>query len=100
MKGFETVIPNIEALDVAYRKYWSEPAQWWLAPAQWFAPGKSSAETGGRFTNEINTMSSEYRDLHMYRVLAKAALEGNRVFAVVGRNHVPMQEPALRCALK
>jgi hypothetical protein len=32
--------------------------------------------------------------------LAKAALEGKTVFAVVGGNHVPMQEQALRCALK
>ena len=36
----------------------------------------------------------------MYKVLTKAVREGNRVFAVVGRNHIPMQEPALRCTLK
>lgn len=100
MPGFENVIPNIDALAVAYRKYWTTPADWWQAPAQWFDPGRTAAETGGRFTNEINRMSSEFRDLHMYRVLSKAAQEGNRVFAVVGRNHVPMQEEALRCALK
>ena len=100
MKGFENVIPNLEALDAAYKKHWSVPAQWWQVPGKWFDPGKSSAETGGGFTNDINRMSSEYRDQHMYRVLAKAVMEGNRVFAVVGRNHVPMQEQALRCALE
>jgi hypothetical protein len=100
MKGFENVIPTINALEAAYRKYWSVPAHWWQAPAAWFDPLRSSAETGGRFTNEINAMSSEYRNLHMYQVLAKAVVEGNRVFAVVGRNHVPMQERALRCALE
>ena len=100
MKGFETVIPNLEALDAAYRKYWAAPAHWWQAPAEWFDPIRPSSETGGVFTNEINRMSSEYRNLHMYRLLAGAALEGNRVFAVVGRNHVPMQERALRCALE
>lgn len=100
MKGFETAIPNVEALDAAYRKYWSTPAQWWQAPAEWFDPLRPSTETGGVFTNEINRMSSEYRNLHMYRLLAGAALEGKRVFAVVGRNHVPMQERALRCALE
>ena len=100
MKGFETVIPNLEALDTVYRKYWSEPAQWWQAPTQWFDPLRTSAETGGKFTNEINRASSEYRNLHMYQVLAKAVLDGGRAFAVVGRNHVPMQEHALRCALK
>ena len=100
MKGFENVIPNLEALDAAYKKYWTEPAGWWQAPARWFDPLKSSAETGGLFTNDINRMSSEYRNLHMYRLLARAALEVKRVFAVVGRNHVPMQERVLRCALE
>ena len=100
LKDFEGVIPNIDALGAAYRKYWSEPAQWWQAPGQWFDPLRTSAETGGKFTNEINRLSSEYRNLHMYRVLANAVLRGERVFAVVGGNHIPMQEPALRCALQ
>ena len=100
MKGFEGTFTDVAGLETAYRKHWTSPANWWEAPSQWFAPGKSSRETGGIFTNDINTMSSEYRDLHMYRSLAGAALEGKRVFAVVGRNHVPMQSPALRCALK
>jgi hypothetical protein len=100
MKGFEGAFTNVAELETAYRKYWTSPANWWEAPTQWFDPGKSSKETGGIFTNDINTMSSEYRDLHMYRSLAGATLEGKRVFAVVGRNHVPMQTPALRCAIK
>jgi hypothetical protein len=100
MKGFEDAFTDLAGLETAYRKYWTSPANWGEAPSQWFAPGKSSQETGGIFTNDINTMSSEYRDLHMYRSLAGATLEGKRVFAVVGRNHVPMQTPALRCAIK
>jgi len=100
MPGFENVAPNLDALAATYHKYWSSPADWWQAPAAWFDPGKTSAETGGRFTNDINRLSSEYRDLNMYQVLSKAVREGNRVFAVVGRNHVPMQEQALRCDLK
>lgn len=100
IKGFEGVLPNLDALGAAYRKHWSEPAEWWQAPEQWFDPLRTSAETGGKFTNEINKMSSEYRNWHMYQVLAKAVLGGGRVFAVVGGNHIPMQEPALRCALE
>lgn len=100
IKSFDGVIPNIDALDAAYRKHWSEPAGWWQAPERWFDPLRTSAETGGKFTNEINKMSSEYRNWHMYQVLAKAVLDGNRVFAAVGGNHIPMQEPALRCALE
>lgn len=91
---------TLEGLEAAYRRHWTTPANWWEAPQQWFDPLESSQETGGLFTNDINRLSSEYRNLHMYTALASAALEGKRVFAVVGRNHVPMQAPALRCAVK
>jgi hypothetical protein len=100
IEGIGSVVNNIVELDAAYRRYWKSPEHWWDAPEEWFDPLNSSANTGGIFTNEINRMSSEYRNRDMYEVLAKAALEGKRVFAVVGGNHVPMQEPALRCALK
>ena len=69
------------------------------APSAWFDPAADDAVTGGRFMAAINAASSEVRDVHMYRVLARAARSGERVFAVVGRNHVPMQAEALRCAL-
>jgi hypothetical protein len=36
----------------------------------------------------------------MYTVLSRAVIEGKKVFAVVGRNHVATQADALRCALK
>lgn len=91
---------TLEGLDAAYRRYWTQPPDWWQAPQKWFDPLVTSKETGGVFTNEINRLSSEYRNLHMYNSLAKATLEGKRVFAVVGRNHVPMQAAALRCAVK
>jgi hypothetical protein len=100
IKGIGSVINNLDELDAAYRRYWKSPEHWWQAPSAWFDPLNSSTNTGGIFTNEINRMSSEYRNRHMYEILARAALEGKRVFAVVGGNHVPMQEPALRCALK
>jgi hypothetical protein len=100
IKGIGSVITNLDELDAAYRRYWKSPAAWWQAPSAWFDPLNSSAKTGGIFTNEINQMSSEFRNRHMYEVLAKAAVEGKKVFAAVGGNHVPMQEPALRCAVK
>lgn len=93
-------VTTVEALDRAYRRYWSEPADWWRAPTAWFDPLKESAETGGIFTNDVNRASSGYRDLHMARLLAEAVASGERVFAVVGRNHVPLQAPAIRCALR
>lgn len=93
-------VTSVEALDRAYRRYWSEPAEWWKAPVAWFDPLKGSAETGGIFTNDVNRASSAYRDLHMARLLVRAAASGERVLAVVGRNHVPLQAPAIRCALR
>ena len=93
------VITTVEDLEAGYRRYWTEPAEWWQAPARWFYQLLTSDRTGGVFTNEINRGSSHYRNLHMFRVIASAALRGERVFAVVGRNHVPMQRAALACAL-
>ena len=100
LKGLEGVVRNTDELAAAYSRYWKTPQNWWEAPSGWFNPLKSSSQTGGVFTNEVNQASSSFRDINMYTALAKAALEGKRVFAVVGRDHIPMQEAALRCALK
>lgn len=97
--GIALPFTDVAGLEAAYRAEWSDGSDWRAAPEHWFQPGADDAETGGRFLAAVNRASSEYRNVHMYRVLAKAALEGRRVFAVVGRNHVPMQAPALACAL-
>ncbi|KAA3436691.1 hypothetical protein [Rufibacter hautae] len=99
IKGFDGVIPDLAALQVAYQKYWTAPVHWWEAPTAWFDPLGDSLKTGGNFTNDINRQSSENRNAHMYRILSEAVLRGERVLAVVGRNHVPMQAEALKCAL-
>lgn len=98
--AFDGTFADLDGLQAAYRRHWSEPAEWWMAPSRWFDPGKTSAETGGVFTNDVNRASSEFRDRHMYAELAQAARAGERVFAVVGRNHVAAQADALRCALR
>ena len=94
------VIANTDELQAAYHRFWPQPANWWEAPSAWFDPMNTSAETGGIFTNDINRASSEFRDRHMAAALAREARRGERVFAVVGRDHVPSQAPALRCALR
>ncbi|MFD2245697.1 hypothetical protein [Pontibacter ruber] len=98
--AFATVLPDVASLQPAYSKYWTTPANWWEAPTAWFDPLKDGSKTGGKFTNDINRYNSEFRNLHMYRLLTNAVLRGERVFAVVGRNHVPMQAQAIRCALQ
>lgn len=94
------VIENTDELQAAYRRYWTTPVNWWEAPEAWFDPLRTSAETGGIFTNDINRLSSEFRNRHMVEVIAREVRSGERVFAVVGRDHVPAQTPALRCALR
>lgn len=97
--GVEAPFADLEGLKTAYSRYWTDGPDWRAAPAAWFDPLADDAATGGRFMAAINAASSEVRNAHMYRLLSRAALSGERVFAVVGRNHVPMQAEALRCAL-
>lgn len=97
--GVELPFADLEGLQAAYARYWTDGSDWRASPSAWFDPLADDAETGGRFMAAINAGSSEVRNVHMYRVLARAALSGGQVFAVVGRNHVPMQAEALRCAL-
>ena len=97
--GFEAPFTDLAGLEAAYRRHFPDGPDWRAVPDHWFQPTANDAETGGRFMGAINAASSSFRNVHMYRVLARAALDGDRVFAVVGRNHVPMQAPALECAL-
>ncbi|NJC40633.1 hypothetical protein GGQ87_000891 [Brevundimonas alba] len=97
--GIQLPFADLAGLEAAYGQHWPDGPDWRVVPSNWFDPLANDAKTGGRFMAAINAASSETRNVHMYRVLAKAARSGDRVFAVVGRNHVPMQAEALRCAL-
>ena len=81
-------------LQAAYCRDWTSPANWWEAPATWFDPLLASPEAGGSFTNDINRLSSEFRDRHMVGIRAREVGRGERVSAVVGRDHVPRRAPA------
>ena len=83
--AFARVFPNLDPLFV---------------PDRWFDPEHTSAETGSVFFNEVNRASSLFRDEYMFEQLAAALhLPGARVFAEVGRDHIPAQAAALRCVL-
>jgi hypothetical protein len=87
---------SIEEFEAAYRTHLGDPPAWADAPAWWFSPMPRSDE---KWTHRLNRDSSELRNRNMFEVLTASVRAGNRVFAVVGRNHVPMIAPALRCAL-
>lgn len=89
--GDVALMSDVDDLADLYERHFGS-REWWTAETKWFDPGRTSAETGGIFTNEINRQSSQYRDAHMARLLGEAIREGERVMAVVGRNHVPSQK--------
>ena len=97
--GLSEPLTDLPALDSAARKYWPE-RDWRTFPASWFSPGADDKATGGIFLGAINRADSSNRDRHMYDLIATAVRGGERVFVVVGRNHVPMIAPALDCALR
>lgn len=95
--GMDFPVKSLTDLDAAYARHFTAPPDWTAVPAAWFDPLQSSADTGGKFTNDVNRASSSFRNRHMVTLLADAVNAGERVFAVVGRNHVPLQANAIRC---
>lgn len=95
--GLSEPLTDLPALDAAARKYWPE-RDWRSLPGSWFSPGADDKATGGIFLGAINRADSAFRDRHMFALISAAVTAGERVFVVVGRNHVPMIAPALDCA--
>jgi hypothetical protein len=96
--GLALPFADILGLEAAAARYWPR-RDWRALPADWFSPLADDAQTGGVFLGAINRADSTNRNRHMVRLLAEAVAAGERPFAVIGRNHVPMQAPALACAL-
>ncbi len=92
MLGKETAIKSIDQLAAVFEQSFGKEMAWWEAPASWFDP----QEKDGRITNQLAVLSTEYRDVYMVKVLSESINKGERVFAVVGRNHVPLQINALK----
>lgn len=90
-------ILTIRDIEDSFKKYWGHELKWWQAPSNWFDPLQESENTGGIFTNDVNRYSSNYRNFHMYELITGLLRNNKRVFAVVGRNHIPMQSKALQC---
>ena len=90
---------DIDQFERAFRRYWPFPRAWWNPPAKWFNPILATEQTGGVFTNKVERMAAAFRDRVMFEEISRHVSGGERVFAVVGRGHLPMQASALRCAL-
>ena len=92
--GLESAPNSIAELDKS--SLWLSPQlkDWRTADRSWSDPVASHA-----YTNQIARLSSEFRDLHMVKLLIDEVKQGKRVFAVVGGSHVVMQERALKAIL-
>jgi hypothetical protein len=89
---------DIAGLRSAFQRYWPD-RDWRSTDAAWFSPSADDRATGGIFTGAINRADSTNRDRHMAALLADAVGAEGRAFVAVGRNHVPMIAPRLRCLL-
>jgi len=92
MLGRETAIQSIDQLAEVFEQQFGKEIAWWQAPASWFDPQSKE----NRITNELAVLSTEYRNVYMVKVLSEYVMKGEKVFAVVGRNHVPLQIEALK----
>lgn len=95
--GISLPFSDVAELGVSAARYWPG-RDWRTIASDWFSPLADDKETGGRFLAAINRADSNNRNRHMLALIAAASKAGEKPFVVVGRNHVPMLTPALRCA--
>lgn len=91
---FEVKPLDYEDFQFMFSRIFPEIEDWREFPALYFYDQKL-----GGFVADIYHELIEYRNKHMLKRLLKEVRKGKRVFAVVGRSHVVLQEPALRTAL-
>ncbi len=92
--GLENAPPKT-IIELDKSSLWLSPQlqDWRTADRSWSDPVATKA-----YTNQIARLSSEFRDLHMVKLLIDKVKQGERVFAVVGGSHVVMQEQVLKAA--
>jgi hypothetical protein len=92
--GIAEPVRKLEEFREACKRLFPDLDDWREIPIEWFDP---AAE--GHFTNDAANESGGVRDRHIFQVLTDRARRGDRVFAVIGASHVPVQEPALVATL-
>lgn len=92
--GVDSGPRDLKELDAACGRLFKGLKDWREIPESYFDPTKD-----GQFTNDLANESGWFRDRHIFKLLVARAQKGERVFAVIGASHVPVQEPALKAAL-
>jgi hypothetical protein len=88
------VIPDAQRFDALWQSRWYEEEGDWRV----WEPSKHAVFDPQAF-DHVGEVSVRIRDEHMVRLITQRVGAGERVFAVVGRSHVVVQEPALRALL-
>jgi len=95
VKRYDCPPKSLTEFEFLVSKLFPELDDWRMIPPTFFY----SVERG-HFLAEIHYRVNEYRDNIMVKNLIAELKKGERVFAVVGRSHVVMQEPTLLSVLK
>lgn len=93
------VLDGVFADAEAFDRWWT--ARWLSELGDWreLSDERMIPRRGRTEIERVWAIDTELRDEHMTRVLVEQVRAGKRVFAVIGRSHVPVQEPALRALL-
>lgn len=91
IKGFHAFPNSVEELERMLGVVFPHLVPWQDIPYFYFHSPES-----GDFLTRIHRKLNEYRDQVMLKKVIRALKEGNRIFAIVGRSHVVIQEAVLK----
>ncbi len=92
--GYHYAPSNLKDFERLVARLFPKLVDWQKIPYSYF----QCPESGG-FLTAIHRKLNGYRDRIMIKKVTKAMKKGKRVFAIVGRSHVVIQEAALRSLL-
>ncbi len=93
--GYRGPPRKLKQFEEYIQKYLPEVEDWRnITPSIFFSPDPDN------FVSVMHRTLNQYRDEVMLEKIIKSLKKGKRVFAIVGRAHVVMQEPALRTGLQ
>lgn len=97
LRDFKCKPNTLDEFEEMVSVFFPDLKDWRMVPCTWFCSATSESD---RWTCHISRVVNEFRNKAMIRSLVREIIKGERVFAVVGRSHVVMQEPVLRSALR
>jgi len=90
IKHFKHTPGSLADFEEMVSRLFPELQDWKYVPRSWFSSKKSE-----RWTNEMCRVVNDFRNQHMLEILIRELKKGKKIFCVVGRSHVVMQEPVL-----